>query len=357
MRSKPFVRSLTFVCVFALAGAARPAAAQVPTIDESLEMRSAANPRISPDGRWVAYVVSRTNWDDNAFERDIWIASTTDGERYRLTSAKKSSSSPAWSPDGRWLAFLSNRPATLPGTKEDTDQIYLISPTGGEARQLTKVETGVQSFAWSLDGRRIAFTAADPESKAHKERTEKYGEYQIVGDDYTMTHLWMLDVPGPEAEKPPEPQRLTEGDTFTVDDFAWSPDSTRIAFSAPRDPDLSDEDTADIYVLTLNDKSVRKIVDTPGPDTNPKWSPDGKEIAYETSNGQKDFYYRNTFIAVVPAAGGAPRLLTESFDENPFLLAWAPDGIYFSALQKTYAHLFRMNPAHGPSSDSPRRTG
>lgn len=73
-----------------------------------------------------------------------------------------------------------------------------------------------------------------------------------------MTHLWLLDVPGPDAAEPGDPRRLTDGDKFTVNGFSWSPDSARIAFSAQRDPDLGSADTADIYVVTLADRAVKK---------------------------------------------------------------------------------------------------
>ncbi|HXG92257.1 MAG TPA: S9 family peptidase [Blastocatellia bacterium] len=310
---------------------------KTPTIEQSLNLKSANGPRISPDGRFVAYQVQEANWEDNAFENEIWIAVVATGERYQLTNAKKSSANPQWSPDSTRIAFISDR--------DGKRQIYLISPTGGEAVQLTNVETGVNAFNWSADGRRIAFTAAEAETKARKERKEKYGEFEIVKGDYTMAHLWMVEVPADPKGKKIEPARLTEGDKFTVGSFAWSPDSTRIAFSATRDPDLGSSDTADIYVLNVADKSIKKIVDTKGPDTNPVWSPDGREIAYETANEQEFYYYMNSHIAAVSADGGAPRVLSEGFDEDPTLLAWSPDGIYFWGQQKTSAHLFRLNPA------------
>src|SRR5205807_7220355 len=143
------------------------------------------------------------------------------------------------------------------------------------------------SFAWSPDGRHIAFTAAEPESKARKERKEKYGEFEIVRGDYVMTHLWMIDVADDSLAKKPEPVRLTEGTAFSVGGFNWSPDSTRLAFSATRDPDLISSASSDIYVLTVSDKAVKKIVDTRGPDSNPVWSPDGRQIAFETANAQE----------------------------------------------------------------------
>jgi dipeptidyl aminopeptidase/acylaminoacyl peptidase len=309
---------------------------QAPTIDQSLSLMSASGPRISPDGRFVAYQVQETNWEENAFETEIWIVSVESGDRYQLTNAKKSSSNPQWSPDSRRIAFVSDR--------DGKRQLYVIARNGGEALQLTSLETGVSGFEWSRDGRRIAFTAADPESKAGKERKDKYGEFEVVKTDYTMTHLWMIDVPADFSAKKPEAARLTEGAGFTVGGFEWSPDSTRIAFSAARNPDLSRSDTSDIYVLSISDRSVKRIVDTRGPDANPVWSPDGRQIAFQTVNGQEFFYYTNSLIAVVPSDGGSPRLLSQAFDESPQLLEWGPGGIYFSALQKTSAQLFRLHP-------------
>src|SRR5271168_3954346 len=161
-----------------------------PTIDQSLEMKSAFSPEIAPDGKRVVYEVTRTNWEDNAFERDLWIADTATGEGHQLTASKKSSTNAAWSPDGKWIAFLSDRPGQISGSPEGKKQIYVIAADGGEARQLTKVETGVNIFDWSPDSRHVAFTADDPEPKAMKDRMEKYGEYEVVHADYSMAHLW-----------------------------------------------------------------------------------------------------------------------------------------------------------------------
>ena len=222
----------------------------------------------------------------------------------------------------------------------------MISVEGGEAQQVTKAENDVSDFAWAPDSKRMAFSMTDPETKAMKDRKEKYGEYSVVRGDYQMTHLWIVEFSSgsPAAV---EPKRLTEGDESSVGDFSWSPDGTRIAFSAERDPDLISIGTADLYVVNVSDKAVKKIVSTAGPDRNPHWSPDGQKIAFETAAGSQYFFYANSRIGVVAADGGAVQILTESFDEDPSLIAWGPDGIYFGALQKTAAHLFRLNPANG----------
>lgn len=328
------------------AKAAQAGASTVPTIDQSLEWQSAFNPKISPDGKRVVYEVQKTNWDENAFERNLWIGDIASGETHALTTAKKSSTNPGWSSDGKWIAFLSDRPGQIAGTAEGKKQLYVISADGGEAQQVTKVENDVSDFEWAPDSKRIAFSMSDPESKPMKDRKEKYGDYFVVHSDYQMTHLWIVEFSSGSAA-PAEPKRLTEGDKFSVGDFSWSPDGTRVAFSAQRDPDLISGDTSDIYMVNVNDKTVKKIVSTPGPDRNPHWSPDGKRIAFETAAGTQYFFYADARIGVVGADGGAVQILTESFDEDPSLVAWGPDGIYFGAAQKTAVHLFRLNPATG----------
>jgi dipeptidyl aminopeptidase/acylaminoacyl peptidase len=333
------MKKMIFVLILALVPAPLAVAgpAQTPTIEQSLNLTSAGGPRISPDGRYVAYQVQKTNWEENAFETEIWMAVTATGECYRLTSAKKSSTNPQWAPDSKRLAFISDR--------DGKRQLYIIAPNGGEAVQVTSVESGVSSFSWSPDGRSIAFTAGDPETKARKDRKEKYGEFEVVQADYVFSHLWVMEVQSEPKDKKAEPVRLTEGIGYSVNGFSWSPDSGRIAFSAAKDPDLGSSNTSDIYVLSVSDKRIRRIVDTKGPDNNPVWSPDGRQIAYQTANGREFFFYANSYIAVTPADGGAPQVLTESFDETPGLIEWAADGVYFSALQKTSSHLFRLNPA------------
>jgi dipeptidyl aminopeptidase/acylaminoacyl peptidase len=321
------------------------AALKAPTIDQSLEMKGAFNPEISPDGKRVVYEVSRTNWEDNAFERDLWIADTATGESHALTTAKKSSRNAEWSADGKWIAFLSDRLGQISGTPADKKQIYVIAADGGEAQQVTKAEEGVSALHWAPDSRHIAYSAQDAEPKALKDRKEKYGEYTVVHADYQMTHLWTIELSNEAGTGVPEAKRLSEGGEFSVGDFAWAPDGTRIAFSAQRDPDLISSDTADIYVLAVSGGDLKKIVSTPGPDANPKWSPDGKQVAYQTAAGEKYDYYTNGRIAIVAAEGGSPQVLTGTFDEDPQLLGWGPDGIYFAAEQKTYAHAFRLNPA------------
>ena len=318
------------------------AGAQVPSIEEALTLKSVQSAEISPDGRFVAYSVQETNWEDNEFVQQIWVAMLSTGERYQLTHGRKSSQTPNWSPDSSFIAFSSER--------DGKKQIYRISPTGGEAVQLTTEDTGVDKFAWSPDGVSIAYTSTGPESKSRKDRKDKYGDFEIVNGDYALLHLWVLKIPAEipaDIKQRPKPEAVTNGSEFSVSDFSWSPDGKKIAFEAQRDPDLSSQETATIYVVNVGDKLVKKLLQGAGPHHRPVWSPDGKRIAFTTSNGEKYFFYANTRVAVVDAEGGSPRVITGDFDEDPRISNWGLDGIHFGAQQKTVSAVFRLNPESG----------
>src|SRR6476661_68460 len=266
-----------------------------PTVDQILSLKRVASPAISPDGRLVAYTVRETNWDDNAYETAIWIVDAAGGTPRQLTNAKKSSRAPAWSPNGTRLAFISDR--------SDKSQIYVINPTAGEAEAVTSLEDGVNSFEWAPDGKRIAFTAAEQKSAALKDREKKYGEFKVVEQDYRMSQLFVLDL-DTKRTRP-----LVSG-AFTVGSFAWSPDGARIAFDHRVNPSPGFGGTADISIVTVADGSIQKLVTQDGPDAHPVWSPDGTRIAFETAMANPDYFYTNGRIAIVPASGGVPNVVT-----------------------------------------------
>jgi dipeptidyl aminopeptidase/acylaminoacyl peptidase len=327
---------ITIVSINSLGISHAQSAKSIPTVEQWINLKGADNGNISPDGSRLAYTIRSADWEANAFADEIWIANVSSGESFQLTNAKGSSRNPIWAPDGRHLAFLS--------TRDGGTQIYLSSPPNKEAVRLTQAGNGVDDFRWSPDGRSIAFTTTEVFPRTGGDETP---EFHIVGNDQAFsTSLWIMPVSS-EGTTATQPERVEDGVAFAVDDFSWSPDSRQIAFTANQYRDRYPFWTYDIYVLNLGDKSTKKIVDRKGPDFFPVWSPDGKEIAYRTYVvTEKDEYYTYSagYVAVVPAAGGPSRVLTEQFDENPTPLAWSSDGIYFSARQKTYQHLFRLNP-------------
>ena len=332
---RTYLWSAVAILLSASAGAQAPSSGRIqlpgvpPTVDQILSLKRAGSPEISPDGRWVAYTVRETNWDDNSYDQQIWLADVRTGATRQLTNSRKSSQSPAWSPDGSRLAFISDR--------SDKRQIYLINPAAGEAEPLTSGDEGVGSFAWSPDGKTIAFTQTEPKSSAIKEREKKYGEYQIDDQDFRMSHLFVVDV-GSRATK-----SLTSG-AFTVGSYAWSPDGKMIAFDHRANPTPAASGSADISIVTVADGSLRKLITQDGPDSNPNWSPDGSRIAFESSMANASFFYTNRVIATVPVAGGTPAALTAAFDEDPNIVAWKPNGILFAASEKTFSYLYRLDP-------------
>jgi dipeptidyl aminopeptidase/acylaminoacyl peptidase len=329
--------ALSLALVILAVGVRADGGLRVPTVDDLIGLKTAGGAQISPDGRWVAYAVGETNLEKDAYVTHLYVVPAGGGAPVQLTRGEKSATAARWSPDSRWIAFLSPRAG-------DKNQIFVIPPDGGEAIQLTKSETAVGSFRWSPDGKTIAYAASQPESKEKKSRKESLGDYEVVRAEYTHTHIWTFDVA--EALKAPVAGvERTRGMDFSVGGFSWSPDGTRIAFSAARNPDLTQIHTADIYLLNLASGAITPLVTQPGPDTDPVWSPDGARVAFETAMGRPDFFHANGRIAVVAAGGGAPVSLTDAFDEDPGLIEWNTRGIYFSGLRRTASHLFVIDPA------------
>ena len=318
---------------------------RAPTVEQWMSLKNADAPRISPDGRAVAYTVSEADWGADSYDNELWVASAATGERRQLTAGRGASWSPRWSPDGARIAFLS--------TREGAPQVYVTAPSGGDAVRLTRADVGVGSFEWSPDGRRIAYTAGEARARPGGSPRAEAKDFRVVGEEPIWTSsLWLIEAPAAAPPgAPPAAERLTDGERFAADDFSWSPDSRRIALNASDPADPHPFWTYDIYVVDAGTKSAAKVVDTPGADFFPVWSPDGREIAYRTyvrPNSDDEYTtFSNGYVAVVPAAGGAPRVLTEQFDENPTPLGWSADGIYFSARQRTFQHLFRLDPATG----------
>jgi dipeptidyl aminopeptidase/acylaminoacyl peptidase len=301
-----------------------------PSIDDVINLKRVGAAAISRDGSQVAYTMRETNWDENAYETEIWIGDTATGRSRQLTNARKSSTQPAFSPNGRTLAFISDR--------DGKRQIYRITLSGGEADKLTSVDDNINNFAWSPDGAQIAFTMIDPVSTAMKEREQRWGDIRIEDQDQRYTHLYLLDVATRATTQ------LTKGD-FVVGNFDWSPDGRHIAYDHRTTGDPADGGTADISVVVLSTGKSLVVVAQEGPDSNPRWSPDGTELAFETAMGKPFFFFQNNVIATISMGSTTATPLTDAFDENPNLIAWTKAGIHFSASQRTWSYLFTLNPA------------
>ena len=140
--------------------AADPALTQTPrplALGDLASVRELSDPQRSPDGQWVAYVV--TTWDFEKDERDsdVWMVSWDGSRRVRLTSSEDSEATPRWSPDGRYLAF------TVSHDEDESDtQVWLLDRAGGESQKLTDVKGSVSDYAWSPDGKRLVLRSTIP---------------------------------------------------------------------------------------------------------------------------------------------------------------------------------------------------
>ncbi|MFN0099745.1 MAG: prolyl oligopeptidase family serine peptidase [Gemmatimonadaceae bacterium] len=328
-----------------LSPTAVPLGAQTPTFEQVLSLRQVGAAAISPDGRHVAFTHRTTEWTENRYDSEIWLARDGAAPTQWTRTARGNSGTLRWSPDGAWLGFVADR-----GEKV---QVYVISLSGGEAFKVTAAKEGVNDFRWSPDGRWIAYVATEGESAAMKARKEKYGEFAVEDADFALTHLWLTPVAPSDwaAGKIPDATPLTSGTAFTVGNFAWSPDATQIAFDHAADPLANSWITQDISILTVSTQALRPLVRQRGSDGNPVWSPDGRHILYNSAAGDTTAnYYKNGHLLRVPASGGAATRLAADFDEQIGGVTWNTRGIFFTGRAKTLSRLYRIDPERGSTA-------
>ena len=337
-----------------------------PTFEEVLSLRSAYNPQISPDGQQVVFQVRSTDWANNRYDEELWLYNGVNPPFPLTNTLSGSSTSPQWSYDGQWIAFLAQR------GEAEADQVYIIRASGGEAQPVTDIKEGITDFAWSPAALRLACLREDQHTEEKEAREEKFGAFAVEDEEHVQQHLWTVEVvpdmwPRP-GEKPclgdstqeessppqnciqlPQPERLTEGEDFTVTRFVWSPDGTRIAFQHQDNGDVSAFVTADISVVTVDTKEIAALVAHPGYDGDPIWSPDGRWLAYGSDGGDTtDNFYKNNKIYKIRTDGSdGPVLLSEAIDENVADLGWNPSGMYALVRSGTQQHAYRIDPQSG----------
>lgn len=309
------------------------------TAEDYLSFEFVSDPQISPDGQWVAYTVATIDQKANKRVSRIWIASV-DGTHPTVpfTGDTTSSTSPRWSPDGRFLAFLSARDG-------GRAQIWTLSRNGGEARRVSNLENGASSFEWSPDGTRfVCLTRTGPPvSKTSDVRHYTHISYKFNDTGYfdeKRSHVAIVEVRTGAA------RLITDGDNWNDLDPHWSPDGTRIAFVSNRTGKEFDMDhNSDVWAIAAAGGPLTKISDHVGPDSSPRWSPDGTRIAFLGAEDEE----APPMIYVAPATGGASAALNKTFDQTATELMWAEQGraLYLNSGIKGETHLYRMDAASG----------
>jgi len=302
--------------------------------DDFAALRDVDEPNLSPDGQTIAYVVGTVDLKKDKQPKNLWLVKWDGSENRALTFGDNEQTHPRWSPDGKWLAFLSSRQ-----DENENDQLWILSSAGGEGEQLTREKGSVDDFAWAPDSKRIVLVVHDPdprepEAKAKEKKTvppiviDRFQFKEDIGGYITnrWSHLKLLDLASRRLDA------LTSGQHDDVLP-TWSPNGKEIAFVTKRGVDSGRTENWDVYLIeTKAGAKERELTATPEADAHPEWqsapawSPDGKTIAFIHGGDPKKIEYATHSLSIIPATGGEAKILTANLDRNVVRPHWAPDG-------------------------------
>ena len=331
---------LVFGC-FTLATTAIPhlavAQKRAMTIDDYLALKSVGDPQLSPDGKRVAYTVTEISLKDNRGVSRIWLADVAAGgaQPRPLTAGPGSDRQPRWSPDGRTLTFVS--------TRENGAQLWVLPIDGGEARRLTSLPDGVSDPMWLPDGTGLLFTS-DIKWPTEQEINRRNGDYPTDAriwtglfwrhwDDWRAgkrQHVFSVSLAGGAAKDltPVDhdvPTIATSGDG----DVAVAPDGKEIAVAMHGDSTVADNTNVDIYVMNGDGTGSHALTTNRGADNTPRYSPDGKWLAY-LSMERAGFEADRVRLMVMhrndgKTEGGSPTEATAGWTLSIGSYTWCPD--------------------------------
>ena len=321
-------------------------------LEDLFRLKRVSDPQLSPDGTKVAYVVAEVLKDENRTNADIWLVNADgSGEPRKLTNSPKRDAHPRWSPDGKWLVFES--------TRDGESQLYLLPVDGGEPRKITSISTGASQAMWSPDGKSIAFVSsvfAEFSAKPFKEADKLNADKQAARDKskvkarlfdkllYRHWDSWVEDkrqhlfvMPIAADGTAGEPRNVTPGEndavppssTFSAgDEFAFSPDGKELAFCAPPVPlrEQAWSTNHDIWTVNLATGARKNLTEkNAAADGYPRYSPDGKTLAYR-AQARAGFEADRWQLWALDLATGQSRSLTAAWDQSVNSFTWAPDG-------------------------------
>jgi len=304
------VASLLLSLVAAQAQPADAPARRSFTSDDFYRVQALSDPQVSPDGLWVAYVVTTSDRDADEQRSAIWMVSWDGAQQLALTAAASETDKPRWSPDGQYLSFLTSPAGS------DKPQLMLLDRRGGEPRQLTTVTGDIREYAWSPDGKRVAIAMDQPgeSSKPPKPIVIDTLHFKQDEDGYRgngrRRHVYLVDVESKRLEP------LTGDSLFNEDLPAWSPDGARILFTRTRELGADQDGRSDIDVIDAKAGAVARTLTRPYAPNAQKlaWSPDGKLVTYLQGLQPKLNAYMQDHLVAMPAGGGEPRELTGKLD-------------------------------------------
>jgi dipeptidyl aminopeptidase/acylaminoacyl peptidase len=327
------------ICAFATvsiteAASPTPTAQRLLKAEDFAQLRDVDEPNISPDGNLVAYVVKTADMEKDKLPGNLWLAKWDGSENRALTFGNKGATHPRWSPNGKWIAFLSGRE-----DENEIDQLWILPIGGGEAEKLTDLKGNVDDFAWAPDSKRIVLVVHDPDPREpEKKEKEKKTVAPLVIDRFQFkqdidgyltnrhSHLQLLDLTSRKLEP------LTSGKHNDLLP-AWSPDGKEIAFVTKRGDDPDRSENWDVWAIgAQTNGEERQLTTSPEADCQPywesapAWSPDGKTVAYIHGGDPKKIEYAVHSLAIIPAAGGEGKVLTQNLDRNVLQPHWSADG-------------------------------
>ncbi len=308
------------------------------TLNDAFRVKDVGSPKVSPNGKWVLYTVRTTSLKKDKRTTTLWMVSWDGSKDVQLTYGYNGSvSAPAWSPNGKYISFLSSRKGKAKGT-----QVWVMDRSGGEAHQLTHVKKKqgtIKAYAWSPDSQRLLLTVhtgrvvsanAFNDPKHHKYVapiviTRYLFKQDIRGYITATSHsfLYLYDIATGKMAK------LTAGKKYDESDGKWSPNGKEIAFISNHTKEPERNINTDVFVVAAKAGSTpRKLTRYTGADTGPiAWSPDGKEIAFLRGAHVKYWQYQEPHLGIIAADGSGPaRMVTAKFDRPVHEPQFTPDG-------------------------------